>query len=77
MIPTVFEGTEKSVGAVSISSKSCRQVKVDHPKLKDRHDTHKEILDDNFNLLESKTLSLRLRKCLDLFENLHTIGLTH
>ena len=38
---------------------------------------HKEIIKNNSNLLDSETLSLRLQKCLDLFENLHTIGLAH
>ncbi|KAJ5261227.1 hypothetical protein N7478_011822 [Penicillium angulare] len=75
MIPTVFGGTEEHMGMVSISSKSCRQVKGD--ELNNRHAIHKAMLVDNSNLLESETLSVRLRACLDSFQNLQSIGLAH
>lgn len=75
MIPTVFSGTEKPIGMVSISSKSCRQVKGD--ELNTRHAVHKAMIADNSNLLESETFSVRLRECMDRFQNLQTIGLAH
>ncbi|OQE33232.1 hypothetical protein PENNAL_c0733G04306, partial [Penicillium nalgiovense] len=55
MIPTVFNGTEKPLGMVSISSKSCRQVNGD--ELERRHAIHKAMLTDNSNLLESEAFS--------------------
>ncbi|KAJ6127885.1 hypothetical protein N7471_009102 [Penicillium samsonianum] len=75
MIPTVFSGTENPIGMVSISSKSCRQVKGD--ELNIRHAVHKAMIADNSNLLESETFSVRLRECMDRFQNLQTIGLAH
>ncbi|KGO63540.1 hypothetical protein PITC_049220 [Penicillium italicum] len=75
MIPIVFNGTEKPLGMVSISSKSCRQVKGD--ELESRHAIHKAMLADNSNLLESEAFSVRLRECMDRFQNLQTIGLAH
>ncbi|CAG8099327.1 unnamed protein product [Penicillium nalgiovense] len=75
MIPTVFNGTEKPLGMVSISSKSCRQVNGD--ELERRHAIHKAMLTDNSNLLESEAFSVRLRECMDRFQNLQTIGLAH
>lgn len=75
MIPTVFSGTEKPIGMVSISSKSCRQVKGDG--LNTRHAVHKAMIVDNSNLLKSETFSVRLRECMDRFQNLQTIGLAH
>ncbi|KAJ5258743.1 hypothetical protein N7524_010299 [Penicillium chrysogenum] len=75
MIPTVFNGTEMPLGMVSISSKSCRQVNGD--ELESRHAIHKAMLADNSNLLESEAFSVRLRECMDRFQNLQTIGLAH
>ncbi|KAJ5785562.1 uncharacterized protein N7503_010774 [Penicillium pulvis] len=75
MIPTVFSGTEEPIGMVSISSKSCRQVKGD--ELNTRHAVHKAMVADNSNLLESETFSVRLRECINRFKNLQTIGLAH
>ena len=75
MIPIVFNGTEKPLGMVSISSKSCRQVNGD--ELESRHAIHKAMLTDNSNLLESEAFSIRLRECMDRFQNLQTIGLAH
>lgn len=75
MIPTVFGGTERSIGMVSISSKSCRQVKGD--ELKTRYAVHKAMITDNSNLLESETFSIRLRGCLDRFQKLQIIGLAY
>lgn len=75
MIPIVFNGTENPLGMVSISSKSCRQVNGD--ELESRHAIHKAMLADNSNLLESEAFSVRLRECMDRFQNLQTIGLAH
>lgn len=75
MIPTVFGGTEKPLGMVSISSKSCRQVQGD--ELNTRHAVHKAMIADNSNLLESETFSVRLRECMSRFQNLQIIGLAH
>ncbi|KAJ5525066.1 hypothetical protein N7494_011716 [Penicillium frequentans] len=75
MIPTVFSGTEHPIGMVSISSESCRQVKGD--ELDTRHIVHKAMIADNSNLLESGTFSVRLRECMNRFQNLQTIGLAH
>ncbi|OQD72836.1 hypothetical protein PENANT_c223G02143 [Penicillium antarcticum] len=75
MIPVVFDGAEGSLGMISISSKSCRQVKGD--ELESRRAVQKDMLADNRNLLESETFSLRLRECMDRFKNIQTIGLAH
>ncbi|KAJ5154506.1 uncharacterized protein N7500_009945 [Penicillium coprophilum] len=75
MIPVVFDGAEGSLGMISISSKSCRQVKGD--ELEIRRAIQKDMLTDNRNLLESETFSLRLRECLDRFKNIQTIGLAN
>ncbi|CAG7943137.1 unnamed protein product, partial [Penicillium nalgiovense] len=75
MIPTVFNGAENPLGMVSISSKSCRQVNGD--ELESRHAIHKAMLADNSNLLGSEAFSVRLRECMDRFQNLQTIGLAH
>jgi hypothetical protein len=75
MIPIVFDGSEKPLGMVSISSKSCRQVNGD--ELERRYAVHKAMLADNSNLLESEAFSIRLRECMDRFKNLQTIGLAH
>lgn len=75
MIPIVFDGTEKPLGMISISSKSCRQVNGD--ELGSRHAIHKAMLTDNLNLLGSEAFSVRLRECMDRFKNLQTIGLAH
>lgn len=68
MIPIVFDGTEKPLDMVTISSKSCRQVNGD--ELESRYAVHKAMLADNFNLLESEAFSVRLRECMDRFKNL-------
>jgi hypothetical protein len=75
MILTVFGGTERSMGMVSISSKSCRQVKGD--ELETPYAVYKAMIIDNSNLLESETFSIRLRGCLDRFQKLQIIGLAH
>jgi hypothetical protein len=75
MIPIVFDGTEKPLGMVSISSKSCRQ--VNGHELESRYAVHKAMLADNSNLLESEAFSVRLRECMDRLKNLQTIGLAH
>lgn len=75
MIPIVFDGIEKPLGMISISSKSCRQVNGD--ELESRHAVHKAMLADNLNLLGSEAFSVRLRECMDRFKNLQTIGLAH
>lgn len=75
MIPIVFDGTEKPLGMISISSKSCRQVNGD--ELESRHAVHKAMLADNLKLLGSEAFSVRLRECIDRFKNLQTIGLAH
>ena len=79
MIPTVFEGfhdrTLKNMGELSVSSKSCRL--AEEEELKARYTTYKAMVADNSNLLESEAFGVRLRKCLERFENLNTIGLAH
>ncbi|KAJ5087701.1 hypothetical protein N7456_011317 [Penicillium angulare] len=75
MIPTVFGGTPSFMGMVSISSKSCQQVRGD--ELKARHAVCEAMVADSSNLLESETFSIRLRKCLDRFQKLQSVGLTH
>jgi hypothetical protein len=75
MIPVVFDGIENLPGMISISSKSCRQVKGDEQE--SRHAVQKAMLADNRNLLESEAFSVRLRECLDRFKNIQTIGLAH
>ncbi|KAJ5767192.1 uncharacterized protein N7511_004808 [Penicillium nucicola] len=60
MIPIVFNGTEQTLGMISISSKSCRQVNGD--ELESRHAVHKAMLADNLNLLGSEAFSIRLRE---------------
>ncbi|KAJ5515745.1 hypothetical protein N7527_007305 [Penicillium freii] len=79
MIPTVFEGfhdrTLKNMGELSVSSKSCRLAEGE--ELKARYTTYKAMVADNSNLLESEAFGVRLRKCLERFENLDTIGLAH
>ncbi|KAJ5956132.1 hypothetical protein N7501_010411 [Penicillium viridicatum] len=79
MIPTVFEGfhdrTLKNMGELSVSSKSCRLAEGE--ELKARYTTYKAMVADNSNLLESEAFGVRLRKCLERFENLNTIGLAH
>ncbi|CAG8366320.1 unnamed protein product [Penicillium salamii] len=75
MIPVMFDGTEKPLGMISISSKSCGQIKGDD--LESRHAVHKAMLVDNLNLLESETFSVRLRGCMKRFKNIQTIGLAH
>jgi hypothetical protein len=71
----VFDGIENLPGMISISSKSCRQVKGDEQE--SRHAVQKAMLADNRNLLESEAFSVRLRECLDRFKNIQTIGLAH
>ncbi|KAJ5501224.1 hypothetical protein N7453_006041 [Penicillium expansum] len=75
MIPVVFDGAEGPLGMISISSKSCRQVKGD--KLESRRTVQKDMITDNRNLLESEAFSDRLRECMDRFKNIQTIGLAH
>ncbi|CAI7639624.1 unnamed protein product [Penicillium bialowiezense] len=75
MIPVVFDGAEGPLGMISISSKSCRQVKGD--ELESRRAVQKDMLADNRNLLESEAFSVRLRECMDRFKNIQTIGLAH
>jgi hypothetical protein len=75
MIPTVFDGHEQRPGMISISSKSCRQVKGDD--LESRHAVHKAMLADNLSLLGSEAFSVGLRESIDRFKNLQTIGLAH
>ncbi|CAG7946759.1 unnamed protein product [Penicillium nalgiovense] len=75
MIPIVFDGIENLPGMISISSKSCRQVKGDEQE--SRYAIQKVMLADNRNLLESEAFSVRLRECLDRFKNIQTIGLAH
>ncbi|CAG8179286.1 unnamed protein product [Penicillium salamii] len=75
MIPVMFDGTEKPPGMISISSKSCRQIKGDD--LESRHTVHKAMLADNLNLLESERFSVRLRECMNRFKNIQTVGLAH
>jgi hypothetical protein len=75
LIPVVFDGAEGPLGMISISSKSCRQVKGD--ELESRRAVQKDMLADNRNLLESEAFSLRLRECMDRFKNIQTIGLAH
>jgi hypothetical protein len=75
MIPVVFDGAEGPLGMISISSKSCRQVKGD--ELESRRAVQKDMIADNRNLLESEAFSDRLRECMDRFKNIQTIGLAH
>lgn len=75
MIPVVFDGAEGPLGMISISSKSCRQVKGD--ELESRRAVQKDMITDNRNLLESEAFSDRLRECMDQFKNIQTIGLAH
>ncbi len=75
MIPIVFDSTEKPLGIVSISSKSCRQVNSN--KLESRYAIYKSMLADNSDLLESEAFSVRLRECIDRFKNFQIIGLAY
>ncbi|CAG7921966.1 unnamed protein product [Penicillium olsonii] len=75
MIPVVFDGAEGPLGMVSISSKSCRQVKGD--QLESRRAVQRDMIADNRNLLESEAFSLRLREFMDRFKNIQTIGLAY
>ncbi|KAJ5876467.1 uncharacterized protein N7529_002051 [Penicillium soppii] len=75
MIPVVFDGDEGPLGMISISSKSCRQVKGD--ELESRRTVQKDMIADNRNLLESEAFSDRLRECMDRFKSIQTIGLAH
>ncbi|CAI7583081.1 unnamed protein product [Penicillium discolor] len=75
MIPVVFDGAEGPLGMISISSKSCRQVKGD--EMESRRAVQKDMIADNRNLLESEAFSDRLRGCIDRFKNIQTIGLAH
>ncbi|CAG8116733.1 unnamed protein product [Penicillium olsonii] len=75
MIPVVFDGAEGPLGMVSISSKSCRQVKGH--ELESRRAVQRDMIADNRNLLESEAFSLRLRECMDRFKNIQTIGLAY
>ncbi|OQD76232.1 hypothetical protein PENANT_c135G08544 [Penicillium antarcticum] len=75
MIPVVFDGAEGPLGMISISSKSCRQVKGD--ELESRRAVQKDMIADNRNVLEAEAFSDRLRECMDQFKNIQTIGLAH
>lgn len=80
MIPTVFEGfhdrTLDNMGELSVSSKSCRPAEGE--ELKARWATYKAMVADSRNLLESEEAFVnRLRKCLERFPNIKTIGLAH
>lgn len=75
MIPTVFGGTPNFMGMVSVSSKSCQQVKGE--ELKARYAVHEAMVADNSNLLGLETFSIRLRGCLDRFQKLQIVGLAH
>lgn len=75
MIPTVFGATKGPLGMLSTSSKSYRQARGH--ELESRFAVHKAMLADNSSLLESETFSVRLRECIDRFENLQHIGLAH
>ena len=79
MIPSVFDGShaesESSISEFAVSSKSCRSVFND--ELKARFSTYKVLITDNSSLLELEAFSTRLRKCLERFDNLDTVGLAH
>lgn len=79
MIPSVFDGShatsEHAISEFAVSSKSCQPVSGD--ELKARFSTYKALVADNSSLLESESFSTRLRRCLEKFNNLDTIGLAH
>nr|UXX61849.1 hypothetical protein FAC4N16_22 [Penicillium fuscum] len=79
MIPSVFEGSnakgESFMSEFALSSKSCRPVSGD--ELKARLLIYKALVADSSSLLKSEAFSKRLRKFLENFDNLDTVGLAH
>lgn len=79
MLPSMFEGyhglCEETMYDLAVSSKSCQPVEGD--ELKARYTIYQAMVADSSSLLESEAFSTRLRRCLEQFENLDTIGLAH
>ena len=79
MIPSVFRGSdaqnETTMSEFAMSSKICQPMKSD--ELKSRFATYKALVADSSSLLESEVFIARLRRCLEKFENLDTVGLSH